>query len=149
MTTQKKAALKTLEGIGVPKERRRFVLAYVPFYLSCYETPSKRRYVIYPPSIVSSMGVLTKLKGALGAARIRSLLQPRSKAVTTLLNQVVALIQEDPVFEKEINEAGVKVSILRSIEAQISIKNGLQDLRNEKWISDSERQTLIKLVGKR
>lgn len=152
MAKSKKAALKELDVIGAEKRGREFVLVYLPLYFACYETELKKdaelkkRYVVYPPSIVGSLGILTKLKSVFGATKMKSFLQHRSKAITALLNQLVTLIRESPVFEKEINDAGVKVNILRTTESRVGIKRGLEELRSEKWISESELQTLSELL---
>lgn len=144
--TLKKAALKELEEMGAPKNRKEYTLVYLPFYLACYETKMKKRYVVYPPSIVGSLGILTKLKGVFGATKMKSFLQPRSKAITALLNQLVTLTEQNPVFEKEISDAGIKANILQTTELRIGIKKGLEELRNEKWISENELQTFSKLL---
>ena len=92
------------------------------------------------------MGILTKLRGVFGARKMKSFLQPRSKAITALLNQIVMLTEENPVFEKEIGDAGVKASILRTTESRIAIKRGLKELEAEKWISRSELEIFSKLL---
>jgi hypothetical protein len=92
------------------------------------------------------MGILTKLKGVFGATKMKSFLQPRSKAIAALLNQLVILTGENPVFEKEINDAGIKANILRTTDLRIGIKRGLRELRDEKWISESELQSFSKLI---
>ena len=146
MVKSKKAALNELDRIGTLKKRRKYALVYLPLYFVCYETELKKRYVVHPPSIVGSMGILTKLKGVFGATKMKSFLQPRSKAITALLNQLVILTEEDPVFEKEISDAGIKASILRTTELRIGVKRGLKELRDEKWISESELQTFSKIL---
>lgn len=146
MRTLKKAALEELDEMGAPRIRRKYALLYLPLYIACYEKEQKKRYVVYPPSIASSMGILTKLKGVFGATKMKSFLQPRSKAITTFLNQLVTLIQENPVFEKEISDAGIQASILRTKESRELIKKGLEELNEEKWISESEHQTFSKLL---
>jgi hypothetical protein len=140
----KKATLKELDRAGAQKSQKKYALVYLPLYIACYETEQKKRYVVHPPSVVGSMGILTKLKGVLGATKMKSFLQPRSKAITTFLNQLVTLIQENPVFEKEISDAGIEASILRTKESRELIKKGLEELKEEKWISESEIQTFSK-----
>ena len=146
MTKSKKAALNELDGIGAPMSLKEYELVYLPLYFACYETEAKKRYAVYHPSVVGSMGILTKLKGVFGATKMKSFLQPRSKAMTSLLNQLVALVQENPVFEKDLSDAGVQASILRTTESRIGIKRGLKELKEEKWISESELQTFSKLL---
>ena len=146
MRKLKKAALKELDEMGAPRIRRKYALVYLPLYIACYETEQKKRYVVYPPSVVGSMGILTKLKGVFGATKMKSFLQPHSKAITTFLSQLVALIQENPVFEKEISDAGIRASILRTKGSRELVKKGLEELKEEKWISESELQTFSKLL---
>lgn len=146
MRKLKKEALKELDRISAPKSQRKYALVYLPLYIACYETEQKKRYVVHPPSVVGSMGILTKLKGVFGATKMKSFLQPRSKAITTFLSQLVTLIQENPVFEKEISDAGIRVSILRTKGSRELVKKGLEELKEEKWISESELQTFSKLL---
>ena len=146
MAESKKAALNELDRIGTPRRREEYALVYLPLYFVCYETELKKRYVVYPPSIVGSMGILTKLKGVFGATKMKSFLQPRSKAITELLNHLVILTEENPVFEKEISDAGIRANILRTTELRIGIKRGLKELRDEKWISESELQSFSELL---
>jgi len=146
MVESKKTAFNELDRIGTPRRRKEHALAYLSLYFVCYETELKKRYVVYPPSIVGSMGILTKLKGVFGATKMKSFLQPHSKAITELLNQLVILTGENPVFEKEISDAGIEANILGTTELRIGIKRGLRELRDEKWISESELETFSKLL---
>ena len=91
---------------------------------------------------MESLGIKTKLKGVFGAGKMKSFLQPRSQAIATLLDQLVYLTKENPVFETEINEAGNKVNILREADSQAYIQKGIIELKNEGWISESEVQEL-------
>ncbi len=146
LSDSKKVALNELDRLGTLKRREECALVYVPFYFVCYETELKKRYVVYSPSIVGSMGLLTKLKGVFGATKMKSFLQPRSKAISELVNQLVILTEENPVFEKEIRDAGIKANILRTTQLRMGIKRGLKELRDEKWISESELQSFSVLL---
>jgi len=142
----KKAAVNELDRMGTPRRREETALVYLPLYFVCYETELKKRYVVYPPSVVGSMGILTKLRGVFGATKMKTFLQSRSRAITALLNQLVILTGENPVFEKEISTAGIKVNILLTTESRIGIKRGLKELKDEKWISESELQAYSELL---
>jgi len=146
MIKAKEAALNEIDSIGAQERRRKNALVYLPVYFVCYETEVGKRYVVYPPSYVGSMGIKTKLKGVFGAGKMKSFLQSRSQAITTLLDRLVDLTQENPVFEKEITDAGIKANILRTTELQVGIKKGITELRNEGWISENESQILNELV---
>jgi len=142
MIKTKEAALNEIDSIGALERRRKNALVYLPVYFVCYETEVGKRYVVYPPSNVGSMGIKTKLKGVFGAGKMKSFLQSRSQAIATLLDRLVDLTQENPVFEKEITEAGIKANILRTTELQVGIKKGLTELGDEGWISENEFQIL-------
>ncbi|NIW13263.1 MAG: hypothetical protein GWN31_04885 [Candidatus Thorarchaeota archaeon] len=134
--------------MGISQRRRRYALAYLPLYLACYQTELKKRYVLYPPSIAGSMGMLTKFKHVFGVAKIKSLLQHRSKSITSLLNQLLTVVEHNPVFGKEISDAGVKANISRTKESRKRINIGLEGLKSEGWISESEFQAFSELLIK-
>lgn len=144
MVKTKEATLNEIDNMGTTG-RRKSAVVYIPFYFICYETKSKKRYVVYPPSILGSMGIKTKLKGVFGANKMKSFLQPRSQVIAALLDQLVDLTYENPVFEKEITEAGIEGSILRT-ELREALKRGLTELRDENWISKDEFQYLDRLL---
>ncbi len=146
MAKSKKAALNEFNRISIPRRKGARALVYLPFYFVRYEMEAKKRYVVYPPSVAGGMGFLTKMKGALGGAKMKAFLQPRSKAITAFLNQLVTVVQKDPVFEKEVTDAGIQDSVLRMKELRIGAKRGLKELRDEKWISKNELQTISDLL---
>jgi len=119
---------------------------YMPFYLVRLEKEDKKRYTLYPPSVIGDMGVLVKLKGALGTAKVKALLQPRSEAIATFLNQMPTLFEKKPMLEKYVTEAGIRRSILLRKQLRASVTKGLRELENEDWISKSEHQNFNKIL---
>ncbi len=144
----KKTALENFDGMGVPQRRRKHVLAYIPAYLVCFERETKRRYAIFPPSIVSGLGITTKVRGVLRGTKIKSLLQPRSRAITDFLNHLLTLLEQNPVFEKELYDAGIQVNIFRTKASREDIRRGLEELNVEGWISEEEAQRCRNLLIK-
>jgi len=142
LTKQKRASLNELEKLGMHDSRRKTVLAYVPLYLACFQADATRRYVVYAPSVAGTIGVVTKFKSMFGASRVKSLFQQRSQAETIILNQLVTLVERDPVFKRDLHDAAAQVSITRSKETREKIQQGLAELRREEWISENELQTL-------
>lgn len=130
--------LANFKNLGFHKESRHLNLVYMPFYLACYEAEMKKRYVVFPPSIVNSIGFTTKLKGALGKAKVKHLLVPRFKAITSLLEGLPVLTEKNAAFAREIFEAGGKADMLKSKSKWKSIENGLEKLKAEGWLSDKE-----------
>jgi hypothetical protein len=78
------------------------------------------------------------------STKMKSFLQPRSQVIAAFLDQLVDLISENPVFEKEIIEAGMEASILQIEEFRGSILKGLRELRDGNWISKDEYEYLCK-----
>ena len=142
MVELKRAELGKIDGMGLPKKYENNVLTYIPLYLIAYESKQKKRYAIYPPSVAGSLGIRTKFKGAFGMTRMKSFLQHRSKPLTSFLNQLVTLLREDPVFEKETSDAGIQANIVGTKKARELIKKGLGELREEGWASENEYKTL-------
>jgi hypothetical protein len=147
LTASKRAALNELEGIGIVQRRIKYRLAYLPVYLACYQINSKKRYVLYSPSVARSMGIKTKFKRVFGVAKIKSLLQQRSKFISNLLNELLIVIGHNPVFEREISDAGVKANILRTKDLRKRLRIGLERLADEGWISENEFQAFSKLLA--
>ena len=143
---KKRASLEELETIGTKEQRRNIVLVRTPFYLACLRAEARRRFIVYPPSFAESMRTTTKLKSMFGMSKLGSLFQPRSKALSNVLNQVTTLAGRDPVFEKDLYDVGVQASITRSSDSRERILKGLTALRNEEWISASEVQALEALL---
>ncbi len=146
MSKAKKMTLKEFEAITMPRRERESELVYVPFYLVRYEAEGKGRYMVYPPSLVSDMGTLTRMKGALGAVKMKALLKSRSEAMTTFLNRFVTFLEENPVLEKEVTEAGIQNSVLLTKQLRIGVKKGLEELQNENWISKDELEAFGRLL---
>ena len=146
ITQNKKLFGAELDTMAMPGGKSSLRLVYMPFYLVRFEKEDKKRYTLFPPSVVGDMGVLIKMKGALGAAKVKALLQPRSEAIETFLNKLPALFEKKPMLEKYVTEAGIQKSILLRKQLRASVTKGLRELENEKWISKSEYQTFSKIL---
>lgn len=146
MTELKKANLIELDKIALPTRSKSWALAYMPFYIVRYERENQKRYVVYPPSSAANLGALTKMKGTLGGAKMKSLLQPRSEAMTAFLNRLVERIVKDPILEEEVTKAGIQGSILLSKQLRLGVKKGLKELEDENWMSKDELETFGRLL---
>jgi hypothetical protein len=134
----REANLASLESLGIPQKHKTAALIYVPFYLACYQAEQKKRYVLFSPSVANSIGFTTKLKGALGSAKVKRLLVSRFKTITAFLNKFPALIERHAVFEREISEASDKADMLKTNTIRGQIGNGLKHLKEEGWLSEKE-----------
>ncbi len=123
------------DKLGNRQTQEKKPLIYMPFYLVCYKSDSGRRYVHFPPSIVKNVSLSVRFKGTLGRTKIKQLLAPRSGTLVSLLNKFPLLLEQNPVFNREINEACAEVNILQE---KASIETGLEKLREEGWLSEKE-----------
>ena len=145
----REANIENFAKLGVKRdlELKGISLFYVPFYVACYEVNSKKRYLILPPSKANAIGLSTKLKSALGRAKIKQLLVSRFELITSLMDTLQVLVQQNAVFETEMREKGEKVNMLKAGSTRDSVKKGLEDITKEGWISEKEHQDLSKIIG--
>jgi hypothetical protein len=134
-------------GVKQDLELKEAALFYVPLYVACYQAELKKRYLILPPSEANAIGLSTKLKGALGRAKIRQLLALRFDALTPLMDTIQVLSQQSAVFEHEMREKGEKTDTLTMSSLRERIKKGLEDLKREGWFSDKEYQAFSQKIA--
>jgi hypothetical protein len=111
---------------------------YVPNYVICYNSGERRRYLSLPPSSINTVGISTKLKGALGVARIRSCFSPRLKEMALLAETIEKQSLQDTIFETELKQLGEKNNILTVGWIDEEIEKGLLHLREKGWLNDKE-----------
>jgi len=139
--------LAGFEKLGIRQKRESSALVFVPFYLVCYQSESKRRYALFPPSVANSVGLSIKLKGALGKAKIKDFLTPRFKTMTQFLNLFPTFLGQNAVLERETVENGARVDMLKSATALESARSGLEQLKTEGWFSDKEYGTFKQMLA--
>jgi len=143
----REATLNQLNKLGIQQKRNKYALVHMPFYVVCYRVNSQKQYNVFAPSIANSMSLAIKLKGTLGRAKIKQLLAQRSKAITSLINKFPTIIEQNAVFEREINEAGAKANILQNENLRESVRNGLEKLKEEGWLSEEEHKTFSQTLA--
>ena len=148
MAKMRETDISNFEKLGIKQTRTKNALIHMPFYLACYQSESKKRYALFPPSIVNSVSFLAKIKGALGKAKVKQLLVPRFKAIAPFLQGLLTLIGQDAVFEREISEAGEKADMLKSDLMREKIKSGLEKLKMEGWFSEKEYESFAEPFSK-
>jgi len=134
-------------GVKQDSELKDITLFYVPFYVVCYQVESKKRYSFLPPSEANAIGLSTKLKGALGKAKIKQLLIRRFDAITSLMDTIEVLAQQNAVFETEMREMSQSTNILNISALRESIKKGLEYIKKEGWLSEKECQDLSQKIA--
>ena len=138
MAKLREADITNFEKLGVKRKSKTHCLVYMSFYLACYQAELKKRYVLFPPSLANSIRFSTKLKGALGKTKVKQLIVPRFKAITSLLNKVPMLIEQNAAFGREISESGDKADMLKLGSIREQIKSGLKQIKDEGWLSEKE-----------
>jgi hypothetical protein len=136
-------SIAAFEKYGIPRKHGEGLLVCVPFYLVCFQSEGRKRYVCFPPSNVNNVKLLVKLKGALGVTRIKQLFSPRSTTIASFLNRFPSMMNENAAFEREVNEAVAKLNVLQTKPSKESIKCGLNNLDEEGWISEKEHASVL------
>jgi hypothetical protein len=134
----REASIAEFDKLGVQQKRRKTALIHMPFYLICYQSEQRKRYSCFSPSTVNSISLSVKFKAALGKSKIKRLLEPRFKTLVSFLNKFPRLMEQNAVFDREMNEACVEADVLRTKKLRESIKTGLEKLREEGWFSEKE-----------
>jgi hypothetical protein len=134
----REASIAEFDKLGVQRRKRKHALVCIPFYLACYQSEQRKRYGCFPPSTANSISFSVKFKGALGKAKIKQLLQPRFKKLVSLLNHFPSLMEQNAVFDREMNEACAKANMLRTKGLRRLIEDGLEKLKEEGWFSEKE-----------
>ena len=125
-------------------EKLNNALVYVPFYIVCYDSDEKKkRYLIIPPSSVGNIGISTRLKGALGRAKIKAFLVPRFKAITSLADTIQSESERNSMFGTELREIGEENNILAASSALEEIEKGLLSLRDQGWLTDKNYGSIV------
>jgi hypothetical protein len=137
------ATRANFELLGVKEQGLRSpALFFVQFYVSCYDAGASRRYLFIAPSTIARIDYSGKLKSAFGISTNKERLTPRFKSITTLINNVKVLANQNTVFENQLNDLSQKNNLLRNRLFMEKVSSGLSHLKNEGWLSDKEQQVL-------
>lgn len=142
----READLATIEKFEIKQKLKTNALFFVPFYLAYYRSESKRRYALFPPSLVNSAGFLVKLRGALGGAKVKHLLVPRFKTLAQFLNQFPGMIEKNAALERETHEKLAEANMLKSKSSLESARKGLEQLNAENWFSEKEYEAFKQML---
>lgn len=146
----KRSEASKIKEATIPHRIEEITLLCLPFYLVRYEIKEKTRYVTFPPAVATDFkGIIKKLQKAIHRfslqSRIRLLLHSRSTALEKMLEKVLLeKIRSDNTLKKAVYELGISNNILHSSSLKENLTNGLEELRNEGWISREEKEALLK-----
>ena len=144
LVVQREKLLTGMEQLSVESipELKNNAVMYVPFYIAAYDRSDldAKRYFVFSPALVSSLGFSSKLKGALGMAKIKDLLNERFKAVSSLGEKLRLEAASNSELKTQIETLAQKNSILYM---KTPLKDGLCLLKEEGWLSKSDYQAVL------
>jgi len=146
----KKSEASRIDEVTIPHRVKAVTLLCLPFYLVRYETEEDVRYLTVPPVIAMDFkGIVRTLQKAVHRfslqSRIKLLLRSKSAALENMLGKVlVPKIRSDKTLEENICELGVSNNILYSSGLKDALAKGIEELRNEGWVSQEEKEALLK-----
>jgi hypothetical protein len=147
IVAQRESILSKIEPLSLESDPKHKITAliYVPFYVAVYNGADygAKRYRVFAPALVGSLGLTAKFKGAFGQARIKDLFSPRFKAVSMLGEKLRLNASASSEFAEQIEVLTQGSNILTN---DSSLKSGLVLLKEEGWLSDADFQNLASAV---
>ena len=126
----REVTLDQFSKLGIKQKRSKYTLVHMPFYVVCYRVNSKKQYNVFPPSVTNSMSLSVRVK-TLHRAKVKRLLAQRSKSIASIIAKFPTIMEQDAVFQREIDEAGEEANTLQSENLRESVRNGLEKLKEE------------------
>ena len=145
LAKMREASIAEFENVG-SRQKTKFSLVHMPFYLVCYQAESDSRCSFFAPEFVSGVSFGAKLRGAMGKIKISQLFKPRSKNIVFLLNKFAVMLQENVAFNREITEACRRANMLSAENLRQSIAAGLGKLKADGWLSEQEYKTFNQIL---
>jgi len=142
----READLEKFRTLGIQQTSRTKALVCVPFYLACYQADLKR-YAVFPPSVVSGVGLTAKIKSVLGKTKIKQAFTSRFESLNQHLYSLPLLLDHNAVLAREVNETGLEADIVH-LSSRESIRNGLKKLNQDGRLSDKELEIFTKQLEK-
>ncbi len=149
LTVGKEKEAEELKTLAISSQFDDVTLLCVPLYLICYQTEKTTQFQVFPPVKVMSLeGVLGTIRKKLGGIRpvskVKLFMQPRSKALSKMLDFAIKeKMKSDKVFSESLREAAVASSILLKDNFKEMLTRGMAELRAEGWITQKE-EDLVK-----
>jgi hypothetical protein len=119
----------------------------VPFYFICNQSNDSKRFLIISPSFFGKIDFSAKFKGVFGVNKIKDLLNPRFRTMTTLTQKVQEIARQDVEFESKLLTCAQKQNLLKNNTFKKNAQEGLVYLKQEGWLSDKEQQSLSRQLS--
>ena len=141
--------MKKIESKMVPFKIEKTSLIAVPFYITIFESSRKVRAEVFPPAIAKSYAsTLQRIKRMLFSfsleARMGLLLSQRFPSISKeVFGRLERKIGSDVPFRKALFKVGMSNNLLDSPEFISDVKEGIERLVEEGWISNDEGERVL------
>ncbi len=148
---QKNVHAGELKRLTIPWQQEQTSFLCVPFYLVRYKSGNKYSHRLFPPlRAMGPEGIVKRIKKALLSfslrARLKLLLQPRSKSLGRMLGLLVEeKMRTDSDFKDMMGRLGASNDLLLNSELREVLTKGLTELRAEGWIKPEEETAVMKI----
>jgi len=149
LIAQKQEEGASLKKLAIPLQFEDATLVCLPLYLACYHVGNKTQFQIFPPfRVVGSNGIVKTLRktisGLRPSSRINLLLQPRSKALSKMLDFVFEeKMKSDKAFGEGLLQSATSGNVLERQNFKETLEKGIKELKAEGWISQNQAEALI------
>jgi hypothetical protein len=145
---RKQEEAEELRSLSVDQQFSDATLLCVPFYLVGYQTKDTKRFHVFSPvKVLSAEGVVAtirkKLRDIRDEPRVSLFLQPRSKAMSQMLDSVVdKKMEADKSFRESLIEAASSNNVTLKDNFKEMLARGVKELKAEDWITLKEEASL-------
>jgi hypothetical protein len=138
-----------LKKLAIPLGIEDVTLLCPPFYLAGYQAEDTIQLQIFPPCrVMSSEGIVKTLQKTIRsfreASRVEFFLQPRSTALSKMLNFVCEIAGYGKTFSESLMEATTANNLLEKQNFWETLTKGVEKLKAEGWITESQGDSLLK-----
>jgi hypothetical protein len=148
LSARKQEEAAELRSLSVDQQFGDVTLLCVPFYLVGYQTKDTKRFHVFSPvKVLSAEGVVSairkKLRDIRDESRVSLFLQPRSKAMTHMLDAIVdKKMESDKSFSEDLIEAASSNNVMLKDSFKEMLTKGVKELKAEDWITVNEEASL-------
>jgi hypothetical protein len=148
LSARKMEETEELRSLSIDQQFDDVTLLCVPFYLVGYQTEDTKRFHVFSPvKALSAEGVVAtirkKLRDIRAEPRVSLFLQPRSEAVTQMIDSIVdKKMESDKSFSEDLIEAASSHNIMLKNNFKEMLIKGAKELKTEDWITIREEALL-------
>jgi len=144
--------MKEIESMTLPYKVEETVMAGIPFYLVEYRSGSKRRFDVYPPVTLGSYeGVMKRVQKAISLSmesRLQMLFSPMSQDLNReIFENFKRSLNADPTLRENLSKISEIRNILRLPDFKDKIAKGLDELKNEGWLTTKEKENILTIYA--